>query len=194
MLAAPSIGCAFANCSVACSGEHVDVAFPFDARVKGNVACGLARMRPVHFEHGEGGGGRLGRGWATKVAVECPGQVRESGERMGLRLTLKLNLHYLFMAAHHRVDTPKLTFCCHWRIAACDGSHRAEIRGRKVRVRAIIIASLALCACISYAHTVHMSLWEDFGTLLMATDTSNALPDPVLYGTYTVCLVHVLTS
>ena len=73
----------------------VDVAFPFDARVNGNVACGLARMRPVHFEHGEGGGRRLGRGWATKVAVECPGQVRESGERKGLRLTLKLNLHYL---------------------------------------------------------------------------------------------------
>ena len=67
MLAAPSIGCAFANCSVACSGEHVDVAFPFDARVKGNVACGLARMRPVHFEHGEGGGDVLGGGGQPKL-------------------------------------------------------------------------------------------------------------------------------
>ena len=32
-----------------------------------------------------------------------------------------------------------------------------------------------------------MSHWEGFGTLLMATDTSNALLDPVLYGAYTVC-------
>ena len=34
-----------------------------------------------------------------------------------------------------------------------------------------------------------MSHWEGFGTLLMVTDTSNALPDPVLYGAYTVCQV-----
>jgi hypothetical protein len=34
-----------------------------------------------------------------------------------------------------------------------------------------------------------MSHWEGFGTLLMATDTSNALPDPVLYvgEVHTVC-------
>ena len=38
-----------------------------------------------------------------------------------------------------------------------------------------------------------MSHWEGFGTLLMATDTSNALLDPVLYGAYTVCLPHALT-
>ena len=32
-----------------------------------------------------------------------------------------------------------------------------------------------------------MSHWEGFRTLLMVTDTSNALRDPVLYGAYTVC-------
>jgi hypothetical protein len=37
---------------------------------------------------------------------------------------------------------------------------------------------------IYYDHTVHMSDCEGFGTLLMATDTSNALLDPVLYGAY----------
>ena len=44
---------------------------------------------------------------------------------------------------------------------------------------------------IYYDHTVHMSHWEGFGTLLMATDTSNALLDPVLYGTTTVCSKRV---
>ena len=34
---------------------------------------------------------------------------------------------------------------------------------------------------VYYDHAVHMSHWEGFGTLLMATDTSNALLDPVLY-------------
>ena len=45
---------------------------------------------------------------------------------------------------------------------------------------------------IYYDHTVHMSHWEGFGTLLMATDTSNALLDPVLYGAYTVCSAILL--
>ena len=42
------------------------------------------------------------------------------------------------------------------------------------------------CNAYLYDHTVHISIWEGFGTLLVANGTSDVLLDPVLYGGYTV--------
>ena len=76
-------------------------------------------------------------------------------------------------------------FCCHWRIAA----QRLPSSKYEERFACARSSSLPLhCMLICYDHTVHMSHWEGFGTLLVATDNSNALPDPVLYGAYTVCI------